>query len=332
MNKKTKTILLISGILLLMLCMFIIPALLQRIPPNEYGVIGNSAGNLNNGGLFCEKNGKVYFSNIYDGGSLYSMNPDGSDKKKLNSTKSTQINADRDFIYYYGQNLGKQPGLGYVRATTGIYRTKLNGKSTTSLKQVPVFNLQLIDNNLYFLYTPKNSGGCLSKISRDKKTVSSVTTYVLNPSCAEDGTIYYNGTKDDHYLYALNTRTNQAECLYNGNVWNPVKQGNYIYFMDVSSNYRLCRLNLSENVVEILTEERVELYNVNEVYIYYQNAADENAAIKRMYLDGSGVETIMAGVYTNINLTSQYAYFQPFENQDIMYKTPAYEAISVTDF
>ena len=47
----------------------------KRVPrdPSDHG---NSAGNLHNGGLFFEMDGKVYFSNPYDSDCLYSMNPD----------------------------------------------------------------------------------------------------------------------------------------------------------------------------------------------------------------------------------------------------------------
>ena len=34
---------------------------------------GNIPGNMQNGGLFFEMDGKVYFSNAYDDGCLYSM-------------------------------------------------------------------------------------------------------------------------------------------------------------------------------------------------------------------------------------------------------------------
>ncbi len=332
MKNSTKTIILISSIVALCLLLFVLPMLLKHIPDNPEGTVGNTAGNLNNKGLFCEVNGKVYFSNVYDGGSLYSMNPDETGMSKLNSLQSTQINGDSNYIYYFGQNLGKQTGLGYVRTKNAIYRSTLNGKRTTTIKQVPVFNLQLVDNYLYYLYAPEKSRGCLYRIGRDKQDDERLTTFVVNPSCAEDGIIYYNGTVDNHYLFALDTKTDLATAIWPGNIWYPVKSGNYIYFLDVSSNYSLCRYDLSTGGVDVLTNERVELFNLNDVFIYYQTNAGDNSAFKRMYLDGTGEETIASGTYTNINITSNYVYFQPFENQVIMYKTPAYEAVNVTDF
>lgn len=325
-------ILLTGGILLFSSLLLFLPAFLQRIPKNPEGTVGNTGGNLNNDGLFCEVNGRVYFSNVYDGGSLYSMNPDETDIRKLNSLKTTQINGDSNYLYYFGQNLGNQPGLGYMRTKNGIYRSNLKGKHTITIKQVPVFNLQLVDNYLYYVYAPNNSSGCLYRIGRDKQKEEKLSTYVINPSCAENGTIYYNGTTNNHYLYALDTKSDISTAIWQGNLWYPVKFGDYIYYLDVSSNYKLCRYNLNNGNSEVLSRERVELFNLNDVYVYYQTNNGENSALKRMYLDGSGEETIAEGIYNHISITSDFVYFQPFEHQEIMYKTPAYDAVYVTDF
>lgn len=332
MKKSVKITLIIVGLLLLCILLLVLPPLLERVPQNPEGTIGNTAGNLNNGGLFCEINGTVYFSNVYDGGALYSMNPDETNLRKLNSLKTSQINADANHIYFFGQNTGNQTGLGYLRTRNAIYRSNLKGKETKAIKQIPVFNLQLVDNSLYFLHAPSGSEGCLYRIGTDKQNEEKLTSFVVNPSCAEDGIIYYNGTVDNHYLFSLDTKTDQATAIWAGNIWYPTKLGDYIYFLDVSSNYKLCRYDLSSGSVDIISEERVEMFNLNDMYVYYQTNSSDGNALKRAFLDGTGVETIASGNYNNINITSQYVYFQPFDNQDIMYRTPAYDAISVMGF
>ena len=67
---------------------------------------GNTAGNLYNGGLFCEYDGTVYFSNPSDGGKLYSMSPDGSNLAKLCDDTVSYINADEHYLYYVRNNPG----------------------------------------------------------------------------------------------------------------------------------------------------------------------------------------------------------------------------------
>ncbi len=72
----------------------------NKVYYNEEDVTGNLAGNLYNGGLYCEVDGTIYFSNPADDGALYSMAPDCTDVKKLSTDKVASINADEHYIYY----------------------------------------------------------------------------------------------------------------------------------------------------------------------------------------------------------------------------------------
>ena len=66
MKNNTKFIILIGIVVLMLVASSVITYFKERVPANDISVTGNTAGNLNNGGLFAENDGKVYFSN--DGG------------------------------------------------------------------------------------------------------------------------------------------------------------------------------------------------------------------------------------------------------------------------
>ena len=102
--------------------------------------------------------------------------------------------------------------------------------------------------------------------------------------------------------------------------------------MDVSENYRLCRYSLSANTVEILTNDRVDTFNVGEQYIYYQRNSATEPALMRMRLDGSSPEVVAEGNYSDINLTSAYAYFHEFGQDTPVYHTPVNGDVNVTTF
>jgi hypothetical protein len=89
--------------------------------------------------------------------------------------------------------------------------------------------------------------------------------------------------------------------------------------MDVSENYRLCRYSLTEQVVEVLTNERVDCFNVGSGYIYYQTNDAAEPQLKCMHTDGSNALVLADGIYTNINMTSQYVYFQEFGAEGSLY-------------
>ena len=69
--KKAITISVITIIGLLLAVLIFLSIRSSRIVYNNDNAIGNSAGNLNNGGLFCEYNDKIYFANPYDYNKLY---------------------------------------------------------------------------------------------------------------------------------------------------------------------------------------------------------------------------------------------------------------------
>lgn len=155
----------------------------------------------------------------------------------------------------------------------------------------------------------------------------------MNLSCAlPDGTAYYNGTQTNHYLYRYNTHSNSSDTVFKGNLWYPVYENGYVYYLDVANDYRLCRYSLSEKQVEILTHDRVDCFNLAGGYVYYQKNSADAPALKRVTLDGRNEETVLEGIFTHISVTSRYVYFADFENKTPVYRTPISGPVSVSTF
>ena len=332
MKKNWKPILFTGIVILLLVASSVYSVLSERIPSNDISVTGNTAGNLNNGGLFAESDGKVYFSNAYDGGRLYSMNADETDVVRLGDSKVSAINVGGNYLYYYLDSSDGGKGLGYVVRTYGVFRSKLNGKDTKCLDRNAAVTMQLAGDYLYYQRYNNTDFTKFWKIKTDKSESSLVSEEIINPAACHNGIIYYNGTEKDHYLYALDTRTDTISTIYQGDLWYPAYQDGYIYFMDVSSNYRLCRYSLSQNVVEILTNDRVDTFHVGTGCIYYQRNSSTDPALMRMNLDGSNPEVIAEGNYENIQLTSTYAYFNAFGEEVPVYHTPLNGPVNVSTF
>lgn len=332
MKKQTTKVLIIFILILLGITIFtLLSAYFKQIPQNPEDTVGNTAGNINNGGLFCETDGKIFFSNAYDNGTLYVMNTDGSHVKKLNDSKVSFITAGGNYLYYYQESVDGNQGLGYVRSTNGLCRMKKNGSNITGINRNIIFSMQLVGNHIYYL-SSDSTGPLFYKVSTDGKEEILLADYSVNPACALNGTIYYNGTLDNHYLYALDTHTDTPAEVWQGNLWYPILDGNYVYYLDVENNYRLCRYNMGSSEIQVLTEDRVDCYNLAGGYIYYQKNSETEPALKRMHYDGSEPEIIATGNYTNINITSEYVYFQNFASPIPMYQTPTSGTINVTTF
>ena len=321
MRKNIKIILFSIIALICILLIVVAHWFLGRVTMNPDGTVGNTAGNLNNGGLFCEYNGYVYFANTNDNSYLYRMKPDETEMEKLLDVQPGNILAGGDYLYYFQYGVSGEMGLGSIRSGHTFHRADLDGDNIATITTDVVVTGQLVDNYLYLLLAGEEHP-IFRKIKIDKSDSKDLAKYSVNPACAKDGIIYYNGTQSNHYLYRLNTANDSVSELWGGNVWYPLLDGDYIYYLDVENDYRLCRYVLGSKTLEVLTEERVECFNVGNGYIYYQTYSKQNPKLKMMSTDGSTVATIAEGNYTKINMTSRYVYFQEYGKETVTYHSP----------
>lgn len=288
-----------------------------KIPSNPPGTTGNTAGNINNGGLFAESDGVVYFSNSFDDDTLYCMNVDESNIRKISSAQVSNLLVAGNYLYYFQLGTSGTTGLGSVRAPRSFNRCKLNGSKSASVVRETIIKAQLVDDTLYMLASG-DKGSYFFRIDTDGTDRTDLADYIINPAACYNGNIYYNGTVSDHYLYALNPNGDTISTVLEYNMWNPVVDGGYVYFMDLNNDYRLCRYNLNGNTVEVLSNERVQTFNVGNGYIYFQTMG-ETAALYCMLTDGSWSLKLADGEYCDISMTARYVYFKNFFDQSITY-------------
>lgn len=331
MSKKSKKIILLFILLLVFISLCLLNMWGHQVKRNNGIVVGNTAGNLYNKGLFCEFDDTVYFANAYDGYALYSMRSDESEIKKLKSSVSSYLNADENYLYCYQQGSSASSGMAALGNTRGLYRLTHTGKNFSCLDRTDTSMLLLFGNELYYENYDNETFSTLKSCGIDGKNKQSLSDYPLTAACVSNGQIYLNGTKNDHYLYTLNPSTGDLNLVLERNLWDPIVDGDYVYFMDLESNYYLCRYSFSTNTVEILTRDRVDFYNLYGDMIYYQTAG-RTPALMRMHTDGSGSELVADGAFTNINITSSYVYFNEFNTPVPVYKTPTFGSVSVTTF
>jgi len=313
----------IGSVIILFILLTIIFNILNKIPDNDPSTVGNTAGNLNNGGYFCESGDKVYFSNAYDHGYLYSMNKDQTELKRLYNSDCSNICAGGDYLYFCMETPKGGSGLGFVIKTAGVYRATKNGTKVTCMTSDDSLIMNLVGSTLYY-QAGTGTGVGLKKVGIRGDEEESVIqdTFVLNPACAVDGNIYYGGTQEDHYLYAFNTASETATAIWDGDVWNPVYEGGYFYYMDISDDYKICRYSPSNRTVEILTHERADNFNVGYGYVYYIVSVGDMPGLYRVRYDGTGNEQIYSGYVSDVNITSTYTYFRAYNTDYPIYCIP----------
>ena len=324
MNKTVKTLLITFAVLAVIVLLSLLTLRGEKVHTNDEGVVGNTASNLLNKGLFCELGSVVYFANPSDSMALYSMNADESGLSKISSTAVEYINCDGTRLYYVQSGKSSGTGLGYMRKTTGMYSRSLkSSKSIISYTADPVGLMVLSGNRLYYQKYIKGSDTTLYSINIDKSNDTQLIDDFVNPASVYYGSIYYCGQSDDHYLYVYDPASQSSSCLWEHNLYSPVYHTDgWVYFIDLESDYELHRYNPSSGEEMTLSTDRVDFFNVIGNVVYYQVSVGEASALKRVLADGSASDTIISGVYSNLNTTSQYLYFTDYEDDSIMYHAP----------
>lgn len=323
MNKKNPlaTIALII-VIILVICSAALYFILNKEEPIPEGVIGNTSGNLNNHGLFCESGDYVYFSNAYDQRKLYRMKPDGTDVKRIADVPCEYINVYDDKIYFYQTPSADDQVFG-LGGLYGICSTDIKGTSgMNNIDKVICNSLVLYGPNLYYegYIDGKLELDMANAQTEEKQKLSDKRVFVTTP---------YNGkfmtyNEDLGYLLSLfNPNSSQFELFdQDTRAYNIIVEGDYVYYMNIDDNYRIYRMRLSTYEKEKLTDDTVDLFNVYGNNIFYQKNSEDAPGIYHMRADGSGNSLVKEGNYSNINCTSTYTYFYGFKDSAPIYRVP----------
>ncbi len=292
---------------------------------NAETATGNTAGNLNNGGLFSEYNGKIYFSNPYDDGHLYVMDSDCSNARLLNSDTAGSINVCGNYIYYVKNNYSRNSIVSNDRVRMyGVYRTDLKGNNSDSLYETLSGISSLYGNYLYYQHYSDTEPLSFYRTKIDGSEETKLSDIPINPASIYNGKIYFSNPNNDNYIAAYNTDTGAITTVYEANSYMVDAADNYIYYIDLSKNYSLVRLNLSNNTVELLFEPddgKVIRYNRYGSKIFFI-VEGQDAGLYRMNINGTQIESIAAGNISSVSCTSQYTFFQYYNNETSLYRIP----------
>lgn len=303
----------------------------RKVKQNDPAAVGNTAGNLYNGGYFCENDGYIYFSNAYDNYSLYRMKPDETEMKKLATTQVNNINVDDNYIYYYQFGSGEGQGFGYVIDMSGVYRAdKKRPKNATSLEGVHLDNMILVGNYLYYDANDGN-GVYLKKIGTDGNNAKALTDYKVTAASSTKGQIYFVNNVDNFHLMSLNTANDSISDIFKEDLYMPIVEGNEVFCIDIHNNYAMVKYNLSTGEKTVLDSTRTDMFNVTDQFVYYQTSGD-TVELRRVPKNGGSYQVVASGAHNSINVTSKYVYFRKFQSEVPVFKCPADGPITITTF
>ncbi len=285
---------------------------------NEEEEVGNSAGNIFNGGLFCEQDGRIYFSNDNDDGALYVMNSDCTNIKKVHPDKAVYINADENYLYYLRANNTRENNSGSLLMfnNSGMYRITHRGKELKIISYNPGSYLTLKGNFVYYQNYDVNSGLYLFRKKIDTTAEKLLLEEAVIPSYVENNKLYYAGTEKDHDLHALDLSSYVTSIVIKGSFAYPIFTQEYIYYLDLDNNYSLNRMKPDGSERTVLVDRLCSTYNITNSgkFLYYQVDEEGKSGISRLNLETMEHEALLEGYYKQIHVTDNYVFFKDYDN------------------
>ena len=273
--------------------------------PLDPSVRGNSPGNIINGGEAATAGDWIFYANDNDGGKLYAIRTDGTDKRKLNDDDTRFINVVGDRIYYCN---GDDCGKIYVMRMDGSERKKLNDDGS--------YYMSVVGDRIYYrndddgdkIYVMKTDGSEREKLNDDASDFINVV----------GDRIYYCNSNDDGKIYVMKTDGSDKKLLFNGPAACINVVGEKIYFFSLlpTSDYCICVMNTDGSDWQMLAAvDDFRFLNVAGDRIYYGGFTDDLLGIRTINTDGSGpmlyLDTADKLVF-NVCIVDNWIYYNSF--------------------
>lgn len=331
MKKNRIKPIIISSVLILFVVAIFFVIKFMSFKGYDDGTTANTPLNLVNGGMFCEDDNRIYFSNPYDHNYLYSMNTDLDDFKLIKKNSVSYINAKSPYVFYsvLDNNQASINILGIKN--TGLYRTKISNGNTQIIDETPTGLISLYGNNIYYQHYSTDDGLTLYKSDINGSTKEQLEELPYIPALYEDEHIILPSIDNNQYISSYDIDSGRLFTVKSVRAMNIGSTDKYYYYMDLDNDYTIARISKSGNTVTSLTDKRCASYNISigEKYLYYQVDDGENNGLYKLNLSTLKSTLIKEGNFKNICTTTDYVFFTDIHKTNIYYCEYSNDKVSV---
>lgn len=271
---------------------------------NKEEKLGNSNGNLMNGGKIAFQDDNLYFS---IDGILYKSNLDGSEIKKI-----YEVDGENGYIGRLNVVDNKIIFYGAAGDSAGLYRIKDDGSNLKRLISEPRNGgkeVYTIDKWIYYddLYKLSLNGDGSDKEKIDHFDIINGTLNIDN------GYIYYCAkdiTTDEYCIFKMNLDDSTNQKLSTGQVYEMSVYNGYIYYKEENSLYKM-KTDGTEN--QLIIDKNIGDYNVKDDCIYY--ISEDGSSLYKMKNDGTNNQKMNLNIsmidrYYGLFIVDNWLYFK----------------------
>ncbi|HHU49558.1 MAG: DUF5050 domain-containing protein [Caldicoprobacterales bacterium] len=266
----------------------------NSLPSDNKNLMGNTNGNLVNGGRVAVSGQWIYYS-LLDG--IYRMKTDGTEGEMICSwetnTNPSPLCIIGEWIYY---------------KRFCPFKIKIDGSEQQQISEFEyIGSFRVIDGWMYFgsEYKMKTDGSNVQQIN-EKNCASGNTVNIV------DGWIYYYD-KDEQgsdSIFKLKIDGTDKQKIYSGRTDNMIVDGDWIYYEEYDSKdlYKM-KTDGSDNQL-IVEENKILSLNIDGDWIYY-GGSDESGtrSLCKIKTDGSDKQVLYADNATGICIIEDWIYY-----------------------
>lgn len=258
-----------------------------KTPADFTNDVGNSIGNLVNGGRFAQKEGWIYFQDYSGELSLARIKSNGTQKEPLLNHSIRQINVVGDWIYYLDE-----------ADQNRITRIRLNGTDVQRMADFSVRQLQVVGEWMVFSVL---SGSSDQKGLFRMKTDGSQQQALINENIAwfvvSREWIFYVGVKSVQEktvsLFKIRTDgTGNQKLTDEAGISSLIQEGEWLYYVCGPENMSLYRIKADGTGKLKLQEQVGDRLQSNAGLVYFSILTPAKSGIFRINADGSGLTAI----------------------------------------
>jgi|GEM_PF-1642302 len=274
---------------------------------NTLNAIGNTSGNISNGGIASSSGGYLYVLN--EKYQLIRMEPDFSRYEILNYASTTCINVVGNHVYFV------------AKEDNSIYRVNLATKVKTKIVEHAVVTMQVVGDWIY--YIDKEDTNSIYSIKKDGTNKRKLTSQSSDDICIYGDYIYYN--VEDVGVYRMPLRGDTQELVFEHSV--KISDINiiddWLYFISDNQNIYRVNLNNLQSLDAVYSGEVTNLI-ISDNRLYFI----EGNQIIRTNLNASNPTTITGNKTDQFNVISTWIIYYHLE-ENCFYKISKYEDIDI---
>ena len=257
---------------------------------------GNTVGNIINGGFVAQQDEWIYYRNGGEGGKLYKIRMDGSDRTKITGDESCYINVAGEWVYYSNERAGYK-----------LYKIRIDGSGKTKFYNGKTAYINVVGDWVYYsngsddekLYKLYIDGSGRTKLNDDKSRYINVVGEWA----------YYSNYSDGNKLYKIRIDGSGRTKLNDDRSYSINVVGEWVYYSNYSDGSKLYKIRIDGSGKTKFDDDKSDYINAVGDWVYYCNYSD-GSKLYKIRIDGSGKTKLNDSCSYSINMVGDWVYYQ----------------------